>query len=134
MNSEVLRVRKNRSNRMMRSLFFGVVVVILFLAFVPSQFDPDLARGHDKIAHFVAFFVLSFSMKVSFSSHTFRRIFLIMALLAAGIEIFQYCFTSRQFSVTDFGAGMAGVFVYLSILRIVRKLYSIFRPASKVRL
>ena len=49
-----------------------------------------------------------------------------MALLAAGIEIFQYGFTSRQFSVADFGAGMAGVLIYLSMARMITKGYSAF--------
>jgi VanZ family protein len=112
-----------------KSLFYIVVGVILFLAFSPSQFTPSIVGGHDKIAHFVAFFVLSFGMKISFTTYSFRRIFLMMALLAAGIEIFQYGFTSRQFSIADFGAGMAGVFIYLSMVRIITKGYSIFGQA-----
>lgn len=113
----------------MKPLFYVVVGAILFLAFIPSKFTPSIVGGHDKIAHFVAFFVLSFGMKISFSTYSFRRIFLMMALLAAGIEIFQYGFTSRQFSVADFGAGMAGVFIYLSMDRTITKGYNVVGQA-----
>ncbi|MCK5829822.1 MAG: hypothetical protein KAH20_05925 [Methylococcales bacterium] len=113
----------------MKSLFYVVVGVMLFFAFLPGKFTPNIIGHHDKLAHFVAFFILSFGMKFSFSTYSFRRIFLIMAILAAGIEFFQYGFTSRQFSIVDFGAGMAGVFIYLSILRIITKIYTTFNQA-----
>lgn len=134
MSIETLSLVNIRKTYLMKSLFYIVVGVILFLAFTPSKFTPSIVGGHDKIAHFVAFFVLSFGMKFSFSTYSFRRIFLMMALLAAGIEIFQYYFTNRQFSIMDFGAGMAGVFIYLSLLKIITKVYTVFYQASKASL
>lgn len=108
----------------MKYLFYIVVSTILFFAFSPGHFTPSVLGNHDKAAHFCAFFVLSFGMKFSFPTYPIKRIFIIMALLAMGIEIVQHYFTTRELSVVDFAAGLAGIFVYLVMLKIIVKMYN----------
>jgi hypothetical protein len=68
----------------MKSLFFVTTSIILFFAFSPAQFTPDFVGIHDKVAHFVAFFCLALSLKLSFPLCSIKRTFLILVLLAAG--------------------------------------------------
>ena len=77
-----------------------------------------IAGGHDKLAHIAAFFILSFTMKIAFPICTAKKIFFAMMLLSAGIEITQYLFTHREWSIIDFMAGIFGILVYLTLLRI----------------
>lgn len=116
----------------MKYLFFIVVGTILFLAFSPGHFTPTLLGNHDKIMHFGAFFVLSFGMKFSFPTYPIKRIFFIMTLLAMGIEVVQHFLTTRELSIIDFAAGLAGIFVYFTLLKIVAKRYSGFDEPTKV--
>lgn len=118
----------------MRYLFFIVVSAILFLAFSPGHFTPKIFFNHDKLAHFCAFFVLSIGMNFSFSAYSIRRLFVVMAFLAIGIEVIQYLFTSREFSIIDFAAGMVGVFTYLVLLKITVQLFSGFGKSFKTAL
>ncbi len=48
-----------------------------------------------------------------------------MLLLAAGIEIFQFLFANRQLSFFDFLAGALGVFIYLTVLKLMRVIYKV---------
>lgn len=107
-----------------------VVSVIMFFAFSPGHFTPDIIGDHDKLAHFVAFFALAFGLNFSFPKYSARRTFLILVLVAAGIEIVQYYFTSRQLSFIDFVAGMTGIFAYLSALKIITRMSIIFDEVS----
>ncbi len=115
----------------MKPLFYATTSVILFFAFSPGHFTPSIVGHHDKIAHFVAFFCLASGLLFSFPSCSIKRTFFILALLAAGIEIIQFYFTSRHFSMIDFGAGIAGVFFYLSIFKITSQIYTRFGEVSK---
>lgn len=116
----------------MKSLFFVTTSIILFFAFSPAHFTPNIVGVHDKVAHFVAFFCLTLGLKFSFPLCSIKRTFLILVLLAAGIEIIQFYFTNRQLSILDFGAGMAGIFFYLSILKIITTIYNNFAEVSKI--
>jgi len=116
----------------LKYLFYTIIGLILFLAFTPGHFTPAMFSNHDKVAHFCAFFTLTFGMSFSFPTYRIKRIYIIMALLAMGIEVVQHFFTTREFSVFDFAAGMAGVFVYLTLLKqkIITKFYIVLREAS----
>ncbi len=118
----------------MRYLFFIVVSAILFFAFSPGHFTPTIFNNHDKLAHFCAFFILSLGMNFSFSTYSTRRLFVVMAFLAMGIEVVQYLFTSREFSIIDFAAGMVGVFTYLILLKITVQLFRGFGKNFKTAL
>ena len=48
-----------------------------------------------------------------------------MILLAAGIEVFQYLFADRELSVLDFMASLAGIFVYVMLLKLIDRQYKI---------
>ena len=101
-----------------RFVFLVLVVVTLFFSFSPGSVSPAFVVNNDKLAHFVVFFGLTFWLKFSFPGFLARKLFFIMVLLAASIEVFQYLFANREFSFFDFGAGGLGVFVYLVVLRI----------------
>jgi VanZ family protein len=111
-------------------LFYSAISTILFFAFSPGQFTPEIVGTHDKLAHFCAFFVLSFGMNFSFPAYSIKRIFIVMVLLAAGIEVVQQYCPGRFVSVDDFSAGMAGVFVYLAILKIMTEIGNVFAESS----
>ena len=111
----------------MKYLFLLLVGVTLFFSFSPGSVTPAFVVNNDKLAHFVVFFGLSFGLSLSFADFSIRKLFFIMVLLAAGIEVFQYLFANRELSFFDFGASTLGIFVYLSVLKIfcqIRKLCS----------
>ncbi len=116
----------------MKYLFYIVVCTTLFLAFSPGHFTPSLMVNHDKVAHFCAFFVLTFGMKFSFPIYSIKRIFFIMAFLAMGIEVVQHFLTTRELSFIDFVAGLAGIVAYIAMLKIIAKRYVGFGMTSKV--
>ena len=116
----------------MKYLFYSAVCTILFFAFSPGGFTPEIVNNHDKLAHFFAFFVLSFGMNFSFPAYSIKRVFTIMVLLAAGIEVVQHYCPGRYVSVNDFYAGMAGVFVYLTMLKIMTEMGNVFAESSNV--
>ena len=101
-----------------RFVFLVLVLVTLFFSFSPGSVSPAFVVNNDKLAHFVVFFGLTFWLKFSFPGFFARKLFFIMAFLAASIEVFQYLFAGRELSFFDFGAGVLGVFVYLVVLRI----------------
>ena len=125
-------LQKKLESFILKYLFYIVVSTTLFLAFSPGHFTPSLMVNHDKVAHFCAFFVLSFGMKFSFPTYSIKRIFFIMAFLAMGIEVVQHFFTTRELSIIDFAASLAGIFVFLTMLKIIAKRYAGFGVTYKV--
>ena len=105
----------------MKYLFFVLVGVTLFFSLSVGQITPAIVVNHDKFAHFVVFLVLSFCMNISFPRHTIKDLIVVMILLAVGIEFVQYLFTNRELSVIDLGASMAGIFVCVTMLKIMVK-------------
>ena len=71
-------------------------------------------------------------MKFSFPIYSIKRIFFIMAFLAMGIEVVQHFFTTRELSFIDFVAGLAGIFAFIAMLKVVAKRYVGFDEPSKV--
>ncbi|MCF6204488.1 MAG: VanZ family protein [Methylococcaceae bacterium] len=116
----------------MKSLFFVTTSIILFFAFSPANYTPSIVGAHDKVAHFVAFFCLALGLNFSFPLCSIKRAFLILVLLAAGIEIIQFYFTNRQLSILDFSAGLAGVLFYLSMYKIINRINTNLAIVSKI--
>ena len=56
-----------------------------------------------------------------------------MAFLAMGIEVVQHFFTTRELSFIDFVAGLAGIFAFIAMLKVVAKRYVGFDEPSKER-
>ena len=109
----------------MKYLFFVLVGVTLFFSLSTWHITPAIVVNHDKFAHFLVFLVLSFCMNISFPRHTIKDLIVVMILLAVGIEFVQYLFTNRELSVIDLGASMAGIFVCVTMLKIMVKKYKI---------
>ncbi len=101
----------------MRVLFYVLVGVTLFFSLSVGRIIPAIVVNHDKFAHFVVFFVLSFCMNISFPKYPIKNLVVIMGSLALGIELLQYLLSSRDSSIGDLGASMAGIFVYLMLWR-----------------
>lgn len=109
----------------MKYLFFVLVGVTLFFSLSVGQITPAIVVNHGKFAHFLVFLVLSFCMNISFPTHTIKDLIVGMISLALGIEFVQYLFANRELSVIDIGASMAGIFVYVTMLKVMVKKYKI---------
>ncbi len=109
----------------MKYLFYLLVGVTLFFSLSAAHITPAIIVNHDKFAHFVVFFVLSFCMNLAFPTHAIKDLTVVMISLAVGIELFQYLFAHRELSVVDLGASVAGIFVYLIISKIIGRKYKI---------
>ena len=109
----------------MKYLFFVLVGVTLFFSLSTWHITPAIVVNHDKFAHFLVFLMLSFCMNISFPTHTIKDLIVGMILLALGIEFVQYLFANRELSVIDIGASMAGIFAYVTMLKVMVKKYKI---------
>ncbi len=123
------------SNPRLRYLrFFPASAVILAIWFLSSQSTlpvPQAVFGMDKVAHFIAYAVLSFSVSLCFPQESFRKafwrtavaIFLITVLYGALDEFHQSFVPGRDTSVWDWLADVvgAGVGVIGSWLINIRK-------------
>ena len=107
----------------MKYLFYIFVGVTLFFSLSVGNMTPAIVVNHDKIAHFVAFFVLSFFMNISFPTQTIKNLIVIMILIAVGIEFAQYYFANRELSVIDLGASVAGIIGYVIMLKFIGRMY-----------
>ena len=116
----------------MKYIFFILVGVTLFFSFSAGPITPAIVVNHDKVAHFVVFFVLSFCMNISFSKDTIKNLILVMILLAIGIECVQYLFTNRELSILDLWASLAGIFVYVMIWKMMDRQYKIIERNSNI--
>ena len=86
------------------------------------QNTPQIIQSHDKFAHFIVFFILSFSMTLSHPNISSIKIIFLMLFLAFGIELFQHLFADeRFFSFVDLGAGFLGIILFFMIHKIIAK-------------
>jgi len=94
--------------------------MIAFFAFSPGQLTPAYIVNHDKAAHAVVFFILSWMMRRSFPAMTMRKMILTVGLLALGIEVIQFLFANRGFSAEDMIYNALGISLYV-ILAFTRR-------------
>lgn len=108
----------------MKYLFLLSLAVICVFAFSPGQYTPAFIVNHDKAAHAVTFFVLMFLMHRSFKTMPVTTIALFVILLGIAIELIQFLFTSRGFSLEDLLYDAVGITMYAMVLSIIRFLQS----------
>ena len=97
----------------MKYLFILSLITISFFAFSPGQYTPAFIVNHDKAAHTLTFFVLSFLMHRSFIMIPITKIMMFTISLGIAIELIQFLFTSRGFSLEDLMYDVIGVTMYV---------------------
>lgn len=99
----------------MKYLFILSLITISVFAFSPGQNTPVFIAYHDKAAHALTFFILSFLMHRSFSLLSMTKIIMFMISLGIAIELIQLLFTSREFSLEDLMYDAIGMTMYITI-------------------
>ena len=96
-----------------RTIFITLVLLISYLAFIPSSGGSDVPY-FDKVVHFLAFFILMFFLDLSTTRPLEVHFGLIscLFLFALGIEIVQYNLPYRSAELFDFLADLLGMLVY----------------------
>ena len=95
------------------------IILILFVAAVsvfsllPGTYTPVFVVNHDKAAHMVAFFLLSFLVCRAFKCGKSAGMLLFTGLFALFIETAQLLFTERGFSSEDILFDVFGVLIFL---------------------
>ena len=113
---KILSILTNRSY--VRLLFGAVLGLLTYMSLHPSP--PDMPDGLqlDKWAHLSAYFVLAYLIDASFPRREFGypkwAFLLVYGLL---IEALQTLVPGRTFSLVDLLANMAGVGVYVLLIR-----------------
>lgn len=97
----------------MKYLFMVSLICIGVFAFSPGQYTPAFIVNHDKAAHTLTFFVLTFLMHRSFRTLTILYITIFAILLGIAIELIQFFFTSRGFSLEDLMYDAVGIALYI---------------------
>ncbi len=95
--------------RLVRPLFWLVASLFVVLAMLPTSSGPPPFPYADKVQHFIAFALLGGLAWCGFPATPGRLIFERLALLGAGIEVFQSLpFVSRSVDVFDWAADVGG--------------------------
>jgi len=90
-----------------------VLLAILVFAFSPGNWTPAWVVNHDKFSHMVVFFILAFMLKFSFPKMpVFMQLSLLIAF-AFTIELLQYLFFNRGFSVIDLIYDLIGIGLFV---------------------
>jgi VanZ family protein len=95
-----------------RLLLFLAILFISLQSIAPA----DCSYGftwNDKVAHFIAFFVLAFLLDFSFPRSTFNLVKIaVLILYGGGIEIVQHFIPFRECSSFDMLADISGIGLY----------------------
>ncbi len=95
--------------RLIRPLFWLVAIMFVVLALMPSGSGPPPFPYADKVQHFIAFALLGGLAWFGFPAAPARLVFERLALLGAGIEVFQSLpLVSRSVDVLDWAADVGG--------------------------
>ena len=93
-----------------RTLFWLLVCIVLVLSVTPAVGIQTSFSFSDKVAHFAAFFVLSFLFLLAYRfSNPILTSLLFLSLFGLGIEVIQYFLPYRSFNLFDFVADILGV-------------------------
>ncbi|MEN8304382.1 MAG: VanZ family protein, partial [Campylobacterota bacterium] len=76
--------------------------------------------NHDKAAHALAFFLLTFLMHRSFKIMQIQKTMLLTISFGVAIEMIQFFFTPRGFSLEDLIYDIIGVIVYVSVYQSIK--------------
>jgi VanZ family protein len=106
--------------RLSQVAFWSCVLVVAYLAFLPSEDAPGLSW--DKANHLLAFAVMTALAALGWPAR--RSAFsLWLPLLGYGllIEVVQYCLPTRELSLLDWVADGLGILVSLGLIRLWHK-------------
>jgi VanZ family protein len=115
-------VQAKRNTFLFRILLTAALVSISILATTSSEI-PLIENISDKVNHLVAFFVLALLVDFSWPESGFLAP-KILSLLGYGlaIEIVQYFFPARSFSILDLAVDAAGLFLYRMAVPLLKTL------------
>ena len=97
-----------------RLVFFILIVFISYAAFIPSESSSSIPYL-DKLLHFVAFLLLSFTLDMS-SKRNFKYspdLILVLVFYAGFIELVQSFLSFRSAELLDFAFDLIGILVYV---------------------
>jgi VanZ family protein len=97
---------------MMKYILAGSLLTIFLFALMPGQMTPAFIVNHDKAAHVAAFFVLALMFQKSFVMVPLLVRLIVLFLIGVGIEISQYLFSNRGFSLEDIAYDTLGIALY----------------------
>ena len=96
-----------------RFLLTIALISIMIFALAPGNWTPAWVVNHDKFSHMVVFFILAFMLKFSFPKMpVFMQLSLLIAF-AFTIELLQYLFFNRGFSVIDLIYDLIGIGLFV---------------------
>lgn len=103
--------------RLVRPLFWLSAILFVVVAMMPSGTGPPPFPYADKVQHFCAFALLAGLAWFGFPAASARLILERLALLGAGIEVFQSLpVVSRSVDVFDWAADIGGAGLALLIV------------------
>lgn len=104
--------------------FSLVAALALIFALAITRISiPLVQNANDKLAHLLAFFALALLADFSWPANPFNAPkILLLFCYGVVIEITQYFLSYRDFSLLDLGADAAGLFLYSTIVPLLRNL------------
>ena len=115
----------------MKYILAGLLLTILLFALMPGQMTPAFIVNHDKAAHVAAFFLLALMLQKSFVMVPLLARLMVLILIGVGIEILQYFFSNRGFSLEDIAYDALGIALYTVGAMGVKSAMKIFDKQSK---
>ena len=107
---------------LLRLTTIAAVLTVCYYAFTPQAFKMHFSHM-DKFYHLVTFAVLFFLLDYSFPNQPINwQKVLPLAMFALGIELVQSWLPYRDFSLSDFGADLAGMLIYFACIPILKRL------------
>jgi len=104
------------SSKLFGILFILIVLGVLIFAFAPGQWTPAWIVNHDKFSHMVVFFALSIFLSLAIPSLSLVQHSLFLLSFAILIELVQYLFVGRGFSIDDLIYDVLGVLGFYTVV------------------
>jgi VanZ family protein len=104
------------SSKLFGILFILIVLGVLIFAFAPGQLTPAWIVNHDKFSHMVVFFALSILLSLAIPSLSLVQHSLFLLSFAVLIELVQFLFVGRGFSIEDLAYDFLGILVFYSLV------------------
>lgn len=115
----------------MKYMLIGSVLTIFLFALMPGQVTPAFIVNHDKAAHTAAFFMVAMMLHRSFILMPIVHRISILVLMGLSIEIMQYLFAHRGFSLEDIAYDLLGITLYTLLARQTRLSVKVFYKKTK---
>ncbi len=105
-----------KSNTVLKSAFFGWLILLTVLSLVPSS--GISVEVSDKLLHYIAYFITTAWICLAFRQKKLFSIFLcsvFIFLYSIAIEIVQHFMPAREFSFKDIIANLSGILSFVFI-------------------